>query len=147
MKRLERIHLLSKADRLQPLRVFVENMLSSMACGEADIQETVLAINEACMNVIQHAYHGDDEGEIIIEFYKNNADLIIRMIDFSENVDLAKIKSRDLDDVRPGGLGVHYISQLMDNVEYKNIFLENTQKKTGNQLEMRRKMFYKIIDV
>ncbi len=141
MKRLERLHILSKADKLQPLRVFVERLLTGMGCAEGGVQETILAINEACMNVIQHAYHGYDEGEIIIELYKSDADLIVRIIDFSEDVDLEKIKSRDLDEVRPGGLGVHFISQLMDSVEYKNTFFSDSQNKTGNQLEMCKKIF------
>ncbi|HED36231.1 MAG TPA: ATP-binding protein [Gammaproteobacteria bacterium] len=141
MKRLERIHILSKADRLQPLRLFVERLLSGMGCADKDTRETVLAINEACMNVIQHAYHGDNEGEIIIEFYKSDFDLVVRMTDFSEAADLASIKSRDLDEVRPGGLGVHFISQLMDRVEYRNIHTEGSQNKAGNQLEMSKKIF------
>ena len=42
----------------------------------------------------------------------------IRIRDWGERVHPDKIKSRDLDDVRPGGLGVHIMSNCMDTVDY-----------------------------
>ena len=62
-------------------------------------------------------------------------ELLIKIFDFAENVDLDSIQSRDLDDIRPGGLGVHIIHQVMDSVEYKN-----QPGATGNVLEMRKKL-------
>ncbi len=87
------------------------------------------------MNVIQHAYHGEEDGEIIIEFWGEANELLIRIIDFAESVNLRKIQPRDLDDVRPGGLGVHLIHKVMDSVEYRH-----QDNGTGNVLEMRKKL-------
>ena len=136
MIKLERIHILSRTEKLQPLRQLVHGILGKLECSDEHIQAIVLAVNEACMNVIQHAYHNRDDGEIIIEFYKENNELIIRIIDYADKVDMNLIKSRNLDDVRPGGLGVYFISQLMEHVEYKNLSSE-----TGNLLEMRKHIF------
>ena len=44
--------------------------------------------------------------------------LIIRVTDFAPTADPTKIRSRDLSDIRPGGLGVHFITELMETVEY-----------------------------
>ena len=76
-----------------------------------------------------------DDEEIIIEFWKDKEELLVKIFDFAENVDIDTIKSRDLEDIRPGGLGVHIIHQVMDSVEYKN----NTDGK-GNVLEMRKQL-------
>ena len=135
MIRLERIHLLSRADKLQPLRNFVRELASKQGCCDENLDCMVMAINEACMNVIQHAYSGRDDGEIIVEFWKDQAELLVRIYDFAENVDLQTIKSRDLEEVRPGGLGVHIIHQVMDSVEYRN-----QTECSGNVLEMRKQL-------
>ncbi|VAW66976.1 Serine-protein kinase RsbW [hydrothermal vent metagenome] len=136
MKKLERIHILSRAENLQSLRKFVYDFLSGLGCKDESVKEIVLAVNEACMNVIQHAYKNSDDGEIILEFYKNKNELMMRVIDYADQVDLSLIKSRNLDDIRPGGLGVHLISRLMDSVEYKHLPHES-----GNFLEMHKKIF------
>jgi len=135
MIRLERIHLLSRADKLQPLRNFVRELASKQGCCDENLDCMVMAINEACMNVIQHAYDGRDDGEIIVEFWKDNSELLVRIYDFADKVDLQTIKSRDLNEVRPGGLGVHIIHQVMDSVEYKN-----QAECSGNVLEMRKQL-------
>ena len=133
MKLIERIHLLSRADKLKPVREAIREMAVAQGCSPDNLDCLVMAINEACMNIIQHAYHGDDNGEVILEFYRDNEELIIRIHDFAEKVDRQTIKSRDLDDVRPGGLGVHLIHQVMDVVEYKD-----SDSGQGNMLEMRK---------
>lgn len=45
--------------------------------------------------------------------------LRIVLEDEAEQVDPATIKSRDLEEVRPGGLGVHIIKSVMDEVKYE----------------------------
>jgi len=135
MLRIERIHLLSRADMLKPLRMFVRQLAEKQGCCEEHLDCFVMAINEACMNVIQHAYKNKNNEEIIVEFYKQKNELIIKIIDFASCVDISSIKSRDLENIRPGGLGVHIINEVMDSVEYKH----GTNKK-GNVLEMRKQL-------
>jgi len=133
MKLIERIHLLSRADKLKPVRASIREMATAQGCSPENLDCLVMAINEACMNVIQHAYKGDENGEIMLEFYRDDDVLIIRVHDFAEKVDRDTIKSRDLADIRPGGLGVHFIQQVMDVVEYRDRACE-----PGNMLEMRK---------
>ncbi len=133
MVKLERIHVMSRTDMLKPLRIFVREVTAKQTDNKKTIDDITMAVNEACMNVIQHAYKSVDDGEIIIEFWKDKQDILIKIFDQAAKVDITKIKSRDLDDVRPGGLGVHMITQLMDTVEYKS----NVNTK-GNLLEMRK---------
>jgi len=133
MERIERIHFLAQADKLKPLRQLVKDTASDLGCSETNLDCIVMAINEACMNIIQHAYQDDENGEIIVEIWKAYEEMIIRIYDFAEKIDCKKIKSRDLDDLRPGGLGVHLIHKVMDSVDYKNI-----NDNFGNLLELRK---------
>lgn len=133
MKQVERIHLLARADALQPLRHLLRDLIEKYEFTSENANNIVLAINEACMNIIQHAYCGCDDGEIIVQILEENKGLVIQIIDNAQHSDLSKIKSRDLEDVRPGGLGVHLIKKLMNKVEYKNM-----QGEVGNLLELHK---------
>ena len=87
------------------------------------------------MNVIQHAYKGNDSGEIVLQILNNKSQIVFRLMDFAEPIDLDSVKPRRLDEVRPGGLGVHFIREIMDDCEMGHL-----EKGTGNYLEMRKKI-------
>ena len=54
--------------------------------------------------------------------------------DYGKEVHPSQIKSRDLNDIRPGGLGVHIISECMDEVSY------SPADGGGTVLTMRKKL-------
>ena len=54
----------ARKDQLQLVRQFVRKTLASHGCGSEYIDSTVLAVDEATTNVIQHAYGPDETGEI-----------------------------------------------------------------------------------
>ena len=80
-------------------------------------------MDEALTNIIEHAYGGSPGQPIEVELAPVGEDsaraLQIRLADRGRQVDPAEIKPRDLGDVRPGGLGVHIISENMDKVEFQ----------------------------
>ncbi len=125
----------ARTDRLRPARQVVREALQSLGCGEEYINHTVLAVDEATTNVIRHAYGGDENGEVILQVLKRGDALVIRLMDFAPPVDQEKCKPRDLDDLRPGGLGTHIIGEIMDKLE----FVE-PPRGVGNVLEMTRKL-------
>ncbi|PKU23979.1 ATP-binding SpoIIE family protein phosphatase [Telmatospirillum siberiense] len=99
------------------LRHRVAAAVRSAGCGPEAAADIVLAVDEACQNIIRHGYGG--KGEVVLEIRKNAAGVLeVQLIDFAPAVDLAKIKSRCLDDIRPGGLGTHFIRAVMDNVAF-----------------------------
>jgi len=125
----------SKADRLCLVRVLVRRAAEEARCSKELTERLVVAVNEACMNVIQHAYKGNGDGEMVLEIINNGAQLVFRLKDFAEPVDLNKVKPRELEDIRPGGLGVHFIREIMDDWH-----LGHLEAGAGNILEMTKKI-------
>ena len=77
----------------------------------------VLALDEACTNVIRHAYaHARKPVRLEMTALRRLVRFVLR--DYGRACDPAKIKSRKLEDIRPGGLGVHIIKQAFDSVTY-----------------------------
>jgi len=105
----------------------------------------VLAVGEACMNIIQHAYGATDKGDIVLEVeLETNGSkeagrnakrsLVFRLTDFAKHKSCAEqMRSRPLDEIRPGGLGCHIINQVMDEVH-----LLDRPGPCGNVLQMRK---------
>lgn len=103
-----------------------------MACGfdEETCGQIKLAVDEACSNVIRYAYHGDTSKEIVVKYGSSQKQISIIIEDSGEKADPEKIRGRDLDDVRPGGLGMHFIRRVFDRVEF------DAKKVKGNRLRL-----------
>jgi len=125
----------SDPKRLRMVRERVQEVAEEIGCSKKLISDLVIAVNEACMNIMQHAYKGDKSGEIILEIQKDSGDLQVVLTDFAEPVDPEGIRPRDLEDVKPGGLGTFFIQEIMDDCTYGH--LENS---AGNYLKMRKKI-------
>lgn len=134
-EQLFEIRFQAKPERLCLVRALVKRAAEVCGCNENLGEKLVLAVNEACMNVIQHAYKEDERGEIIMQIHNNDSQMLFRILDFAKPVDLARVESRDLDDVRPGGLGVHFIREIMDDCRMGHL-----DKGRGNYIEMKKKI-------
>lgn len=77
-----------------------------------------LALHEACCNVIEHACQGDPGKVITVEFWVGDDRLEMRVPNYCRRSDVPKIRPRRLDEIRPGGLGTHFMETLMDSVRY-----------------------------
>lgn len=111
------IRLPASADRLKYVRGAIHQAALGSGCDEAIAQDVVIAVDEACQNIIRHAYQGQG-GDMEIEVWRSAAQLVVRLRDFAAPIDPSQVRPRDLDDVRPGGLGTHFIRSIMDNVEF-----------------------------
>ena len=132
---LEKVSFPSNPAQLKHVRVLVRETGQQLGLAMTTIEEIVVGVNEACMNIIQHGYQNNLEGEINLEIISGNNELIIRISDNAPRVNPKLLVSRSLDDIRPGGLGIHFIHSVMDSVEYKA-----GDNNIGNTLELRKKM-------
>jgi anti-sigma regulatory factor (Ser/Thr protein kinase) len=96
------------------------------------IEDVKLAVDEACTNVIKYAYEGKTDEKIVIEFSITEKGFEVIIEDNGEKADPECMKGRDLQDVRPGGLGLHLIKRAFDIIAFDD------KKKTGNRLMLVR---------
>ncbi len=127
-------HFEARADRLKGVREKMLECATRCGCSEALARDIVIAVDEACQNIVRHAYAGQG-GPAVLECRLVGGDLEILLSDSAPAVDPATIKPRDLDDIRPGGLGVHFIRTVMDTVEF-----QPSPTGVGNLLRMTKKV-------
>lgn len=108
----------ARVDQLRKIREAVREAVVSCGCSDELAADVVLAVDEACQNVIRHAYCDDPSGPIELEIERCGDDLVVSLRDFAPEVDPAEVKPRDLDEVRPGGLGTHLIREMMDSADF-----------------------------
>ncbi len=117
-ERIASMRVPARANQLKNIRQAVSASAKSCGTSSRVVQDLTLAVDEACQNIIRHAYAGVPAGDIIMEFRRNDDEMIILLRDFAPPVDVSKIKPRDLEDLRPGGLGTHFIREIMDEVTF-----------------------------
>lgn len=92
---------------------------------DMDCSKIALAVDEALCNIIRHGYDRAFDRPIWMGItpIKPSPDtiggIIITIEDEARQVDPVRMKGRALDDIRPGGLGVHIIQEVMDEVRYE----------------------------
>lgn len=84
--------------------------------NEDEIFLIELAINEVIANIIEHTYNYEESHHIDINmcyFNKNEKKIIeIKVRDYGKKVEKDKLKHRELDDYKEGGLGIYIINQV-----------------------------------
>lgn len=126
----------AKSENLCTLREKLREVLETCSKSEELKNCVVLAVGEAAMNIIEHAYCEDDCGDIILEIERRDDSMVFRLTDFAHRKSrLDEMKSRPLEEIRPGGLGCHIINEIMDEVKLIECGEEN-----GNVLQMKKKM-------
>ena len=119
----KRLTIPSTTLKLSRVRHFIEG--HARACGFSSdvIDQLSLAVDEACTNIIRHAYSGSKSGPVDITVDVDAERFTVTIRDEGNSIDLEKYSEPDLNksihDRRGGGLGVHIMRKLMDLVEYE----------------------------
>ncbi len=104
--------------RLKLMRPALEAAAKACHFAEDEIQDLLLAAGEAIENIMIHAYGGQAKGEITLAVHRLPDGIMLRLRDFAPRVDTGKIEPRSLDELRPGGLGTHFIRAIMDDASF-----------------------------
>lgn len=122
------LQLTSDPNLLCAVRGTVERLTEAFGFSAADCRAVTRAVDEALTNIIRHAYAGAPDRSIEMSFrsvapsaeVKSSGDgLEITMSDHGPAIDPEKMCGRELADIKPGGLGLHFIRQSMDIVEFQ----------------------------
>lgn len=132
----EEIVLPGRASDLPVVLDFLE-----VACQRCGVEPSAwfdlqLATEEACANVIEHAY-AEGGGEYRLSFAVQGCDVCITIRDHGRPFDPQAVSRADLDlplaERPPGGLGLHLMYRLMDEVKFRFVPEE------GNTLTMTKR--------
>jgi anti-sigma regulatory factor (Ser/Thr protein kinase) len=107
------------------IREFVASVGTQAGLSPEEVAKLELAVDEACANVIEHAYGSDVTKEVSVRATLDDQILEIFVIDSGVGFDPSSIEQKELDKLvalrKSGGLGMRLIKSLMDTVEYQMI--------------------------
>ena len=112
----------SRTERLIAVRDFVSEAARSFGFGDEDISKIALAVDEACTNIIKHAYRSDPTKIIWVNVSAGNGTFMIAIQDEGARFNPSQVHPPDMKEYlthyRRGGLGIYLMKSLMDKVEY-----------------------------
>ena len=115
----------SKTENLSEIRDFVSENAQSAGIPLTTVENIVLAVDEACTNIIKHAYKSSPDGEIIIRMEYDKYKLTITIKDYGKSFQPERIPPPDLQkyykERKVGGLGMYLMKSLMDDVKYISV--------------------------
>lgn len=156
-----RLQLMSNPQYLSGARELVGAVAKRLGFADEACGKIALAVDEALCNVIRHGYSREPNRPIWISIWPVNSTAVckadslsqvgagcdtlpsaLRIVieDEADQVDPDVIRSRDLEEIRPGGLGVHIIRAVMDEVRYEK------RDKVGMRLTMIKQRTNEIAD-
>jgi serine/threonine-protein kinase RsbW len=115
----------AKFDQLDSMRQFAIQAATDIGMDEPTVCAVEMAMDEACSNIIEHAYEGMETGDIECTCEMDDGTLSIILRDHGCSFDVTAIPSPDISAAlvdRPiGGLGVFLMRQLMDEIKYERM--------------------------
>jgi serine/threonine-protein kinase RsbW len=117
------LHVPSSTENLVLIREFVSTIGAQAGLEDSEIGKLELAVDEACANVIEHAYGHDITKEVIVRATFDDETLRIDVEDTGRGFDPQSVPSEELERLvqarKSGGLGMRLMKSLMDEVHYE----------------------------
>ena len=115
-----------KFSSLEKISKFVKAEAENAALDDKAVYEVQLAVDEACSNIIEHAYNGEGQGDIVCTCVTLPKSFKVILEDRGKQFDPETVKDVEigvpLDKLGNRGAGVFLMKKLMDAVEFE--FLE-----------------------
>jgi serine/threonine-protein kinase RsbW len=118
---------------LSVVRGAVERLTETLGFPAMQCRSITRAVDEALTNIVRHSYSNRLDQPIALYFRSAKrrqhgeieGGLEILLCDRGRAFDLNTLRGRPLEQIRPGGLGLHLIRQAMDTVEFSRKGLTN----------------------
>ncbi len=132
------LHVPSSTENLSMIRDFVKSIGTQSGMGDMDVARLELVVDEACANVMEHAYDSDSNKEVSIRAIVDDDSVQIAVTDSGKGFDPATVEQLKLEELvsarRTGGLGMRIINSFMDEVHYE------MQPGVRNELKMVKRL-------
>lgn len=107
---------------LHNIREFIIAQAQEFGFKEDESQKIALAVDEACSNLVRHAYKLASDKQICLEVENDSNDFIIKILDEGAPFDPLDNPTPDMNDYfknfKRGGLGIHIMRLIMDEIHY-----------------------------
>jgi anti-sigma regulatory factor (Ser/Thr protein kinase) len=117
-KTKKQIEFSSHTGNLALMRNCVRRFLENLPFSERQRTLMVLGVDEACTNIIRHAYHLRDDQLISLSLESKSDCVCLRLRDYGKKAKPGTMDGRPADLIKPGGLGLHLIRNAFDQVDY-----------------------------
>lgn len=129
----KKVEFSSHTGNLALMRSIVRGFLDAYPFSERERTLMVLGVDEACTNIIRHAYHLRDDQPIALSLEGKRDCVCMRLRDYGHQCSPETMKGRAHDLIKPGGLGLHLIRNAFDKVDY-------ILKRRGTELVLTKKL-------
>ncbi len=113
----------SSTENLALIREFVTSIGRQATLSDEELTQLELAVDEACANVIEHAYGHDITKDVSVRATFDDEKLMISVIDEGRGFDPGNVQQDSVEQLvharKSGGLGIRLIRTLMDEVSYE----------------------------
>lgn len=128
----------ARFENLDRVRDFVGDQAERSGFEPAAVYAVQLAVDEAFSNIIEHAYGGESDEEIECQVQTGRKEMVISLRDCGKPFEPDDVPQPDLtaelEEREIGGLGLYFIRQLMDEVEFSFV----THPDTGRYCNLLR---------
>jgi len=114
----QKIEFSSHTGNLVLMRKWVRGFLDGYPLSDKERTLMVLGVDEACTNIIRHAYQLRDDQLIALSMEGLRKCVRMRLRDYGEQSTADAMRGRSVDTVKPGGLGLYLIRNAFDRVDY-----------------------------
>jgi serine/threonine-protein kinase RsbW len=125
-------------DEVKTICQFVTQGAAAAGMGKTAVFHIELACDEACTNVIEHAYRGESGGNITVSWQIIDDIFVITVNDNGRRFEPGQIPTPpvadNIEEIKIGGLGIHFMRKLMDDVSF------SFDPQSGNELIMKKKI-------
>jgi anti-sigma regulatory factor (Ser/Thr protein kinase) len=112
----------ARYDRIKQICSFVVDAANVAGLDESSTFQCQIAVDEACTNIIEHGYEGEDRGRIEVICNTNPGVLKIELLDQAPPFDPETVPEPELgaplEDMKIGGLGIYFMKKMMDDVSF-----------------------------
>jgi len=107
----------SRPEHLVRLRTIVGRLAAASGMSKEEIQDTTLAMTEACANAIRHGSPNGSDGSVSVKLISDPRKMIVEVSDNGSGFDVNELPEPQ-PELKAGGLGIPLMKSLADSVEF-----------------------------
>ena len=122
MGKKRKLALPAELTSISKFKHFIEDACSAEKLGEDSTYDMKLAVEEACLNIIEHGYAGMNPGSILVSFQGGRRQIVVRITDFGHPFEPSEPPPPDHEAVAAGeavGFGLYFMYRSVDTITYE----------------------------